>query len=241
MVSGRPPFPAGLSGLANSSRVIGEGGVGTLLWKADDDADDSDMAAVIAAFPAQEVSDAEIIRQSLGEPECFAAIFDRYYAQVHGYAARRLGQDLADDVAAETFLVAFARRERYEGSRPDARPWLYGIVSNLISRHHRAEHRRYRALARASAGEVSEGHAEEVAVRVDAQAYRVPLAAALARVSGADRDVLLLVAWAGLTSEEAGQALGIPAGTARSRLHRARKKIRAALAQVGPAAAGRDH
>jgi len=198
------------------------------------------MAAVMSALPAQEVSDAEIIRQSWGEPERFSAIFDRYYAQVHGYAARRLGRGLADDVAAETFLVAFARRERYEVSRPDARPWLYGIVSNLISRHHRAEHRRYRALARAGVGEVSEGHEDEVTVRVDAQAYRAPLAAALASVSGVDRDVLLLVAWAELTSEEAGEALGIPAGTARSRLHRARQQIRAALAQDGPPAVGKD-
>ena len=198
------------------------------------------MAAVMSALPAQEVSDAEIIRQSWGEPERFSAIFDRYYAQVHGYAARRLGRGLADDVAAETFLVAFARRERYEVSRPDARPWLYGIVSNLISRHHRAEHRRYRALARAGVGEVSEGHEDEVTVRVDAQAYRAPLAAALASVSGVDRDVLLLVAWAELTSEETGEALGIPAGTARSRLHRARQQIRAALAQAGPPAVGKD-
>jgi RNA polymerase sigma factor (sigma-70 family) len=216
---------------ANTLRWIGEGRVTTEPRKAGDDANDPGMAAVTPVLSMQEVSDAEIIRQSCGEPERFAAIFDRYYAQIHGYAARRLGQGLADDVAAETFLVAFARRERYEVTRPDARPWLYGIVSNLISRHHRAEHRRYRALARSGAHQVSEGHEEEVAIRLDAQAYRGPLAAALAGISSADRDVLLLVAWAQLTSDEAGEALGIPAGTARSRLHRARKRIRAALAQ----------
>ena len=199
------------------------------------------MAAVMSALPAQEVSDAEIIRQSWGEPERFSAIFDRYYAQVHGYAARRLGRGLADDVAAETFLVAFARRERYEVSRPDARPWLYGIVSNLISRHHRAEHRRYRALTRTGAHQVSEGHEDEVTVRLDAQAYRAPLAAALAGIPSADRDVLLLVAWAEMTSDEAGDALGIPAGTARSRLHRARKRLRAALAQTGTETTGKEH
>jgi RNA polymerase sigma factor (sigma-70 family) len=189
------------------------------------------MAAVMRAFPIQEVSDAAIIEQSREEPEFFAAVFDRYYAQVHGYAMRRLGWSLADDVTAETFLVAFARRERYDLSRPDARPWLYGIASNLISRHYRAEVRQYRALARSGVCEVSDGHADQVAVRLDAQAHRGTLAAALAGISDADRDVLLLAAWAGLTSEEAGQALGIPAGTARSRLHRARRKIRAALGQ----------
>lgn len=197
------------------------------------------MAAVMQAFVAHD-SDAAIIGQSRREPGCFAAVFDRYYPQIHGYAARRLGRDLADDVAAETFLIAFARRGDYDGSRPNARPWLYGIASNLVARHRRAEERRYRALARAGA-EVSEGYADQIADRLDAQARRAPLAAALAGIAEGDRDVLLLVAWAGLNSEEAGQALSIPAGTARSRLHRARKQIRAALGETRPPMTGRGH
>jgi len=229
------------TGPANSPLPIGEGGVTNRAQKAGDDADHPDTVVVMPALPAQEVSDAEIIRQSWGEPERFAAIFDRYYSQIHRYVARRLGHGMADDVAAEAFLVAFAAREKYQMSRPDARPWLYGIVSNLISRHHRAEHRRYRALARTGAHQVSEGHEDEVTVRLDAQAYRAPLAAALAGIPSADRDVLLLVAWAELTSDEAGEALGIPAGTARSRLHRARKRLRAALAQTGTETASKEH
>ena len=181
---------------------------------------------------ARESSDAAVIERSWREPECFADLFDRYYGQVHRFAARRLGGSLADDVTAETFLVAFARRQQFDISRPDARPWLFGIASNMVARHHRAEIRRYRMLSRAGLAEVSEGHADQVVARLDAQALRGPLAAALAGISEADRDVLLLVAWAELTSEEAGAALGIPAGTARSRLHRARKKIQAALAQA---------
>ncbi|MEV4758929.1 RNA polymerase sigma factor [Micromonospora sp. NPDC049559] len=200
------------------------------------------MTAGTRALPVQD-GDAALIARSLREPEDFATVFDRHYPRIHGYVARRLGPGLADDVAAETFLVAFARRERYDLTHPDAGPWLYGIASNLISQHHRAEQRRYRAMARAGADEVSDGHAEEVAVRLDAQARRAPLAAALAGISKRDRDVLLLVAWAGLTSEEAGRALGIPAGTARSRLHRARKKIRAALDRTSPTTTttGEDH
>jgi RNA polymerase sigma factor (sigma-70 family) len=198
------------------------------------------MAVVTRAFLAAEASDAEIIKRSWREPECFAAIFDRYYPQIHGYAARRLGRSLADDVAAETFLAAFTQRERYEVSRADARPWLYGIVSNLIAGHHRSEARRYRALARTGVSDITEGHADEVAVRLDAQARRAPLAAALAGISDGDRDVLLLVAWAELTSEQVGEALGIPAGTARSRLHRARKEILAALGHPSQAAVRKD-
>ncbi|MEU6720484.1 sigma-70 family RNA polymerase sigma factor [Nonomuraea sp. NPDC046802] len=177
----------------------------------------------------EQAEDAAIIERSLRQPECFAELFDRYYAPIHGYAERRLPRPLADDIAAETFLVAFDRRGTYDLSRPDARPWLYGIASNLISRHHRAEIRQYRALARTDAGETSEDHADRVADSLDALATRGRLAAALAELPAADRDVLLLVAWAELTSEEAGKALGVPAGTVRSRLHRARTKIRAAL------------
>jgi RNA polymerase sigma-70 factor (ECF subfamily) len=180
------------------------------------------------ALPAQ-AADAVIIEQSRREPERFAAIFDRYYPEIHGYAARRLGAGLADDVAAETFLIAFDKRAGYDVSRADARPWLYGIASNLIARHHRAEVRQYRALAKAGADSPVEDHADWIAEAVDAGARTPRLAEALAEIADRDRDVLLLVAWAELTSEEAGGALGIPAGTARSRLHRARRKIQAAL------------
>jgi RNA polymerase sigma factor (sigma-70 family) len=198
------------------------------------------MATMVTRAPAAQDSDAAIIGQSRLEPERFAAIFDRYYIQIHGYAARRLGHSLADDVAAETFLIAFERRDRYDVSCLNARPWLYGITSNLISGHYRAEERRYRAISRVVA-EVSDEHADQVAQRVDAQARRAPLLAALAEIAAGDRDVLLLVACAGLSPDEAGQSLGIPAGTARSRLHRARKQIRAALGQATQPMTGRDY
>lgn len=190
------------------------------------------MTAMPQALPAQ-AGDAVIIEQSWREPERFAAIFDRYYAQIHGYAERRLGRSLADDVAAETFLIAFDKRTDYDVSYADARPWLYGITSNLIARHRRAEMRQYRALAKAGMEDPAEDHADRVAGVVDAVARKPQLAQALAELADGDRDVLLLIAWAELTSEEAGSALGIPAGTARSRLHRARKRIQAALGEDG--------
>lgn len=198
------------------------------------------MAVVTRVLPETADSDAAIIERSWREPEDFAVVFDRYYALIHGYVARRLGGSLADDLAAETFLIAFDRRGSYDLSRSDARPWLYGIASNLISGHQRAEERKYRALARTGVQEVSEGHADRVVVRIDAQASRGPLAEALAGIADKDRDVLLLVAWGELTCAGAGEALGIPAGTARSRLHRARRKIRAALGQSDPTIAGED-
>jgi RNA polymerase sigma-70 factor (ECF subfamily) len=176
-------------------------------------------------------ADAVLIERSWREPERFARVFDRHYAAIHGYAVRRLGASLADDVAAETFLIAFDRRRRYDVAQPDARPWLYGIVSNLIARHHRAELRRYRALARAGAPRPQDGLVDQAAARLDAEALRARLAAALVEVADRDREVLLLVAWAQLSCEEAARALGIRPGTARSRLHRARRKTRAALGE----------
>jgi RNA polymerase sigma factor (sigma-70 family) len=176
-----------------------------------------------------EPADAVLIERSLRRPERFAAVFDRHYGAIHGYVTRRLGPALADDVASETFLIAFDRRARYDLGQRDAAPWLYGIASNLVARHRRAEVRRYRALARAGADRAVEGHGDGVAGRLDAQALRAKLAGALADLDRRDREVLLLVAWAQLSLEETARALGIPAGTARSRLHRARGRTRLAL------------
>jgi DNA-directed RNA polymerase specialized sigma24 family protein len=67
-------------------------------------------------------SDARLIELSRREPERFAEVFDRYHAEIHGYVSRRLGPSLADDLASETFLIAFARRQRYDVAHGDARP-----------------------------------------------------------------------------------------------------------------------
>ncbi len=174
-------------------------------------------------------SDAELISRAGRSPECFAAVFDRHYRHIYAYAARRLGRDLAEDVASETFLVAFDRRAGYDMTRADARPWLYGIASNLIARQGTAESRRYRTLAQLGRGDRVDAHDDAVAGRLDATAVRGRLAAALERLPQSVRDVLLLVAWAGLNQNEAAVALDIPAGTARSRLHRARQEMRQAL------------
>ncbi|MET8308433.1 RNA polymerase sigma factor [Micromonospora sp. NPDC005173] len=173
-------------------------------------------------------SDAELISQAGRSPECFAAVFDRHYRHIYAYAARRLGRDLAEDVASETFLVAFDRRAGYDTTRADARPWLYGIASNLIARQGTAESRRYKMLAQLGHGDRVDTHDDAVG-RLDATAVRGRLAAALARLPQPVRDVLLLVAWAGLNQNEAAAALDIPPGTARSRLHRARQEMRQAL------------
>jgi RNA polymerase sigma-70 factor (ECF subfamily) len=179
--------------------------------------------------PRASPSDADVISASWDEPERFAAIFDAYFADVHRYVERRLGRDTADDLAAETFLVAFRQRDRYDVSRPHARPWLYGIATNLVGRHRRAEVARYRVLAQAGAPPVVEAVDDRVADRLTARAVQPQLVRALGGLSAGDRDVVLLLALAQLSHDEVAQALDIPLGTVRSRLHRARRKLRRAL------------
>ncbi|KAB1985716.1 MULTISPECIES: RNA polymerase sigma factor [Streptomyces] len=183
-------------------------------------------------------SDASVIARSRDEPEAFAVLFDRYADEVHRYLARRLGDEPADDLMAETFTTAFQQRHRYDPSRATgdgARPWLFGIATNLVGRHRRAEGRRFRALARVPVpADHEEPLADRAAARVGAQAVRRELAAGLAALSARHRDVLLLVAWGGLGYEEVAQALGVPIGTVRSRLHRARGKLREALGGSDP-------
>jgi RNA polymerase sigma factor (sigma-70 family) len=192
---------------------------------------------VVTASPETEAcSDATLIEKSCREPEWFAALLDRHGDEIHRYAARRLGAQLADDVAAETFLTAFRKRSSYDVTRPDARPWLYGIATHAVRDFKRAEVRRNRMLARVESDVAAEPFDERSDSRVTAQQLAPQLAAVLAKLSAADRDLLLLVAWAELTYEETAQALGVPVGTVRSRLHRLRKKVRRALGGINPMA-----
>ena len=179
--------------------------------------------------------DAEVIDRSRGEPEQFALLFHRHAPSIGSYVARRLGPGPAEDIVAETFLRAFRQRVRYDLSRRDARPWLYGIAGNLIRRHHRDEERKLRALQRTGVDPVAESFADRVDDRVSADAASRAIAAAIAGLSPGQRDVVLLLTWAGLTYDQVAEALGVPEGTVRSRMNRARTRLRAALASINPA------
>lgn len=182
------------------------------------------------------LDDAVVLARSVREPDRFAAIYDRYFGEVYRYVAGRLGRDVADDLAAETFLVAFRKRDRFDPARGNVRPWLYGIATTLVGQHRRKETRRYRALARARrrALDSAESHADRVAYAVTAERLCRQLAAALADLGRGDRDVLLLVAISELSHQEVALALDIPYGTVGSRLSRARRKLRRALGGIDP-------
>lgn len=192
--------------------------------KAADDEPPRESGAV--GTPAPSDGDAALIVRSRTDPEQFGEIYDRHVADVHRYISRRVGSALADDLAAETFLEAFRVRHRYDSTAQCALPWLYGIATNLLRRHWRKERTQYRAWERAGADPTTaDSHDEAVAAKVTAAA----LAGALAQLTVRERDVLLLVVWGELTYTETSTALGVPIGTVRSRLNRARTRLRKAM------------
>jgi RNA polymerase sigma factor (sigma-70 family) len=184
---------------------------------------------VLTDVAVPQLSDAALIEASHRDTEMFGLLYDRYAAQLFRYANRRIGAEHAEDAVADAFLIAFRGRARYDVGRPDARPWLFGILTKVIARRRRAEQARYRMLARAGSDDVGAGFADDVTASVAARSSRGPLAGALRRLSSGDRDVLLLIAWGDLTYEEVALTLDIKIGTVRSRLHRARRKLREAL------------
>jgi RNA polymerase sigma-70 factor (ECF subfamily) len=159
-------------------------------------------------------------------------LYDEHARGLHRYLARRLDPASADDLVAETFLQAWEQRERYEPERATVRAWMYGIATNLLRRHARSEVRGLRATAReVGRAHVADGTDTVAVARADASVSARKLGSALAELRQEERDVLLLVAWAGLRPAEVADALGIEAGTVRSRLHRARSALRTHLEQ----------
>lgn len=175
----------------------------------------------------QNQTDSDTIAASLVDPSAFGVIFERHYDAVHGYLQRRLDANLADELAAQTFLVAFDGRRRFDRSRSNSRPWLFGIATNLAHNHRRHEIVELRA-ATAMSSENGVG-IDGVEARVDAERMRNRLAEALADLPAEEADVLCLLVWAELSQTEIADALAIPPGTVKSRLFRARTRLRTAL------------
>src|SRR5919108_2665939 len=181
-------------------------------------------------------SDSEAIAASLDDPRAFVVVFERHFDAIFRYLRRRVGRDRAEELAAETFTAAFASRHRFDSSAWDARPWLYGIAVNLLRRHYRSEERELRAYARSTVDPL--GFDERSLDRIDAADSMPRVADALAELAPIEREVLLLYAWADLSYGEIAEALHIPVGTVRSRLNRARGRVRELLAVNGEYARG---
>ncbi len=177
-------------------------------------------------------SDAEVMGRSRGEPEAFGLIYDRHAATLLRFLGRRVGVQIAEGLVGELFRIAFERRKTFDASRVSALPWLYGIGSNLLLKHRRAEARRLRASARMAAGG---GAAERrtSAAALDARVLFPRVAGAIEALPDPEREALLLFAWEELSYQGVAEALDLPIGTVRSRLNRARAHLRELLGPGG--------
>jgi RNA polymerase sigma factor (sigma-70 family) len=165
----------------------------------------------------------------IADPEDFEAAFRQHFPSVYRFISRRVGPALAEDLAAETFTTAYRRRSCFEPGRGSLRSWLYGIATNLVRNHWRAE-QHLLALDSRLVPEIDLPDSSDAAdQRITAALLAPRLAAALGLLTREQRDVLLLHAWAELSHEEIAAALGIGPGTARSRLSRARASLREQL------------
>jgi RNA polymerase sigma factor (sigma-70 family) len=179
-------------------------------------------------------TDASVIAASLAEPEVFGALFDRHARVLFRYLVRRIGPDEADTLLGEVFRIAFEKRSTYDGDRPNARPWLYGIATNLVAKHRRGEARRLQATARLRAQRVPAGDlGDRVDAALDAADLWPRVAEAVTELPEGERDALLLFVWEELGYDEIAAALDVPVGTVRSRLNRARMRIRELDRDIG--------
>jgi RNA polymerase sigma factor (sigma-70 family) len=173
-------------------------------------------------------------RVRASDPDAFATLFDDHAQAVHRYAAGLTGNSsAAEEVVSLTFLEAWRLRQTVRPHGGSLRPWLLGIAVNVTRNQAHAARRHHSAMSRLPRPRPGlPDFADEVTARLD---DRDRLAAARAAVRGLpprERDVLICV-WSGLDSAEAAQALGVPEGTVRTRLARARRRLRELLDDAG--------
>lgn len=179
--------------------------------------------------------DGVLIERSVQDrPDAFVEVVRRHEVATHGYLARRVGRQAADDLLSEVWLRAFAARDGYDTRCGDAQPWLYGIARNVLREHWRASS----GNEPTALDETSADPWDAVNDRLDSAERAKAVASAVRALRVAEREVLLLVAWEQLTPAEAAKVLGVPQGTARSRLHRARATLRRVLSELDAGKAG---
>ncbi|HZD22662.1 MAG TPA: RNA polymerase sigma factor [Acidimicrobiia bacterium] len=169
-------------------------------------------------------TDAEIISASLVDATDFEIIVDRHFNAVFAFVARRVGRQDAQDVASEVFLRAFALRHRYDRSRSDCLPWLYGIAKNVV-RNWLSKIVRSQRIYLAAYPETVLRPYEEADNRLVAVSVSEELNDALRRLSARDRETLFLYALEDLSYKEIAEALHIPIGTVASRIARIRQRV----------------
>jgi RNA polymerase sigma-70 factor, ECF subfamily len=185
-----------------------------------------------------EATDAELIHRSLEDPEEFREVFERHYGSVRRFAQRVVGREAGEEVAAQTFLIAFQRRGSYDVGYRSARSWLFGIAYNVARHHLRAERSQQDLLARIP--REREGTDPIETETLDAARLAPILRTALTELRQEQRSPFVLVALGELTYRETADILAIPVGSVRSRIHRARATLRELLTDVRETLDGGD-
>lgn len=162
-----------------------------------------------------------------GDQDAFERVFDRHASLVQGFVRRRTSdEDVAEDIAAQVFLEAWRQRRKIKLLDGSLRSWLLGVASNLIRRHWRSLDRGTRAIERLPRPIPVPDLADGVAASLESQSRLDALRVELETMPRKQVEVLLLWAWEELSYPEIAQILGIPVGTVRSRLSRARRRLK---------------
>lgn len=176
--------------------------------------------------------DDELMAESIAEPDAFAVIYERHASDMFRFLARRIGPTDAELLLSELFMIAFEKRATFDPMRGELRGWLFGIGTNLLATYRRAQARRLQATARMWAGHPPPEAAEVLVDAMTAQTVLPQVAAAVAELPEEERATMLLYAWERLSYEEIAAALRVPIGTVRSRLNRARTRVRSACPTI---------
>jgi RNA polymerase sigma-70 factor (ECF subfamily) len=173
-------------------------------------------------------SDSDLWTQaSAGDAEAFGVLFERHGRAIYNYCFRRTGDwALAEDLASAVFLEAWRRRRDVALHEDSLLAWLYGVATNQLRNVHRSLRRHHAALERLPAPPDTPDIADDVVGRLDDERRMRALLSSFRQLPAIDQDVLALCVWQELTYEQAATALGVPIGTVRSRLARARRRFR---------------
>ena len=188
--------------------------------------------------------DADIVLGSVTEPERFEVIFERHHGRIWRYLARMGGRECADELAGDVFVAAFAGRSRYDPELGTVQAWLYGIATNRFRSRGRTNARALRAAVRLAGQQpnvTAESPTDAVVGAMASEATLVRVQAAMQRLAPSDREIIVLFAWEQLSYEEIAAALGIELGTVRSRLSRARRRLRELAGISGEASDDQPH
>lgn len=179
-------------------------------------------------------SDAELLdRTRAGAPDAFGRLYERHADSVFRYCVRRIGdRSTGEDLTSVVFLEAWRRRRDVVIDAGESMlPWLLGVATNVLRNQQRSMRRYRRAFARMAPERDTNDFADDVAERLGDRERAGAVAAALDRLPTLEQEVFSLVALGELDYAQAAVALGVPVGTVRSRLSRARARLRAELDQ----------